>query len=592
MQLVQKHRNDHQLDSLILRDLYSEQSITITSSPSALAHQFENHLQHSQQDVEQLMDQLQLEQLLQIKNNENQQYVTSNKNIARVLDKIQNEKILLEQRLLQKDQEIARLQNQLKQHDNHHHQNQTQSAVICKSSPSLSSSSNQKSIIGAERINSECISSDEIILFNVNTPQLPHQSGNNDLANKKNFTNEVILIHSSSSQPRQQQGQLQQQGPLTKKEGETQPTIIILPLAYDQKEILVRPLVEKYLIHTLKQNVKLSAFHRVKKNTQHGQKKILLQRIEVRLDEKNTLWLNSYIGAGRYGKVYLIEYNGHQLALKVQTPIDTWDYCLLQHIHEQYASSQGNPFIVKPYALFKDEKSSYFIMDYIDQGTLYDCFVFYINQTRTSLPESLIQLFALRILQAVVSLHQIHVIHNDIKLDNIMLNLCLKNDDLSLLPLVYDTQNIMWQKQSIQLIDFGLAVDLNLLPSSHSSYLAKAGWSPSKKTTDMPAIQNRSTWVPFHLDYFSIANSVHILLHEKPLVNGLPFQSKRYWDKSLWEEFFKVLLQPTCTSIDDGVASLRVLINQFEHSLTYGQHSRAIQKHLLSFITHNHLQKT
>ncbi|CAO3614106.1 unnamed protein product [Cunninghamella blakesleeana] len=571
--IQKRNLSHHPFEKLQLKDINSKnQPVSSVSSTSALKNKDDGNQPHDQQKNEERIDHIHLEYSSQMKYNSIDYHINSKP--TRVLSQIENEIYLSEKKSSQKKEGFF-LENQRIQYGDDHPQDQIQQLI-----PKLTVNENNNN-------------SNDVVLFSIKTPSEKMALSNNNINN-----NEVIIVHSSSLiQSQQQQGQQ-----LTKK---TSPIIVVLPLPYDQKQSLAASLVEKYLINTLKHNINPSTFNKVKKNWQ--KKKPQLIKIDLKEtnddddsdnDYTNILWLNSFIGSGRYGKVYGVKWRNQQLALKVQTPVDLWDYCILQYIHEQYSSSRWNPYIVKPHTLFKDENTSYFIMDHLRQGTLYDFLLFYLDKNKTSIPEALIQLFALRLLQAVASLHKIHVTHNDIKLDNIMINLYSNNnsdndnddgvDQLDELPLVYNKDDTLWKKQSIQLIDFGLAINLDFFPDS---FLAKAGWTPSKKNTEMPAVQSGSSWIPFHLDYFSLANCIHILLHEKSITNGNPSRSKRYWDKSLWDDFFDSLLHPTSISIDDGVSALNNLINRFEHSLTHGQHNCTIRKHLLYFITHNHLQK-
>ena len=75
----------------------------------------------------------------------------------------------------------------------------------------------------------------------------------------------------------------------------------------------------------------------------------------------------------------------------------------------------NNDYVVSSYFIFRDEKNYYFVMEYLPGGDVYTLL------SKLFLPEKAIQLIVAETILAVNYLHQICIIHHDIKPENILI---------------------------------------------------------------------------------------------------------------------------------------------------------------------------
>lgn len=250
------------------------------------------------------------------------------------------------------------------------------------------------------------------------------------------------------------------------------------------------------------------------------------------------------IGQGGMAHVYLVQ-NTNTLSfygLKVQQPPHPWEFYILYQMYKRKKQQKNRLRVLPVYEFHQYIDKSYFIMPHIQHGTLLDALNLYRNN-QPSMPEPIVLLFTLQLLQQVIALHNIHISHNDLKLDNIML-VKRRTEKLKLPALV--------------MIDFGRSIDLTLFNNA----IYKADWPPVCALSDYPLLNKG--YYPIHADYWQLATMVHLLLFSVPMKyiyknNRYSIQNtiRRYWNKSLWVTFFETLLNPQ-------EANLQELIQEFE----------------------------
>ena len=131
------------------------------------------------------------------------------------------------------------------------------------------------------------------------------------------------------------------------------------------------------------------------------------------------------LGKGQFGAVLKMKsnINGQIYAVKwVELPKDEND--LKNLIREQYIMNKiSHPNIVTLYKTFEDEKYSYFVSEFID-GINLDKYIknFHINNPNKHIEQHLVINIFQQILSGLQYLHNNHILHRDIKPDNILID--------------------------------------------------------------------------------------------------------------------------------------------------------------------------
>lgn len=132
--------------------------------------------------------------------------------------------------------------------------------------------------------------------------------------------------------------------------------------------------------------------------------------------------------------------------------------------------------------------------------------------------------FCIEMLNIVQALHEIKIIHADIKPDNFLVQVCDNTIQL-------------------QLIDFGCSIDMTLLPPG-------ASFTRQVTTENFVCCEMRDGrhW-NYHTDYFCVAATAHVILFDKYIqmqkkdgLWSLTSKFARYWRQDLWNTFFSSLL--------------------------------------------------
>ncbi|GAA5804478.1 hypothetical protein HPULCUR_009973 [Helicostylum pulchrum] len=198
---------------------------------------------------------------------------------------------------------------------------------------------------------------------------------------------------------------------------------------------------------------------------------------------------------------------------------------------------QRFPRVLPNYGFYQYLDKSYILMAYVQTGTLLDVLNLYRTKQQSScMSEPIVLLFILQLLKQIEALHRIHITHNDLKLDNVMLGM-RKNPK---------------KFPALIIIDYGYSVDLLALENQDCN-TCKATWSPACPQSDYPLLN--TAYHPIHADYWQLATMAHLLLFGLPMrytatitkqITTYRIQQtiKRYWHKQLWLHFFEFLLNP------------------------------------------------
>ena len=157
------------------------------------------------------------------------------------------------------------------------------------------------------------------------------------------------------------------------------------------------------------------------------------------------------LGSGTFGEVYLTENekNHKQFATKViptsflkrpelKKYIDSEIKIMKQLDHEN---------TIKLHEFFQTNNNLYFIMEYINGGTLSDYLSSYKLKTGKPFSQKMIQHFVKQIVQGLIYIHSKNIIHRDLKLDNILLSF----------PSKIPKENREYSQATVKIIDFGLS---------------------------------------------------------------------------------------------------------------------------------------
>ena len=110
----------------------------------------------------------------------------------------------------------------------------------------------------------------------------------------------------------------------------------------------------------------------------------------------------------------------------------------------------NNDYVVNSYFIFQDKKNYYFVMEYLPGGDVYTLL------SKNNLPKKTIQLIVAETILAVNYLHSIHIIHHDIKPENILISIKghFKLSDFGLSKTLQDDNEYDVEKKLKNFVEF------------------------------------------------------------------------------------------------------------------------------------------
>ncbi|KAE8286451.1 Mitotic checkpoint serine/threonine-protein kinase BUB1 [Larimichthys crocea] len=263
-----------------------------------------------------------------------------------------------------------------------------------------------------------------------------------------------------------------------------------------------------------------------------------------------SLRVDCVLGEGAFATAYQATdpMTSERMVLKVQKPANPWEFYintqLDARLHPDVRHLYSN---VRSAHLFRD--GSVLLTELHNYGTLLNAVNIYKTLSDKVMPQPLVMYFTVCILNMVERLHDIHVVHADIKPDNFLLgerfleNKCFEPENMD---------------HGLVLIDLGQSVDMELFPegTAFTGKCLTSGFQCTEMLSGKP-------W-NYQTDYFGLAGTVYCMLFGTYMqvtneggvwkTNGM-FRRNPHSD--LWQDFFHTLLNvPDCSSLPD-LQSLR-----------------------------------
>jgi len=163
------------------------------------------------------------------------------------------------------------------------------------------------------------------------------------------------------------------------------------------------------------------------------------------------LTLLKCLGRGSFGEVYLTSKKGTQLKFatkkisKKLSNIPKFKQYLNNEI--QILKEISNEYIIKLYEVKETTNYNFLVMELCNGGELSKCLEDYQNKYHKPFSEEIVQYLMRQIISGIKYLHNNHILHRDIKLDNILVNFDSEEDN----------KNKNMLKSKIKIIDFGFA---------------------------------------------------------------------------------------------------------------------------------------
>ena len=164
--------------------------------------------------------------------------------------------------------------------------------------------------------------------------------------------------------------------------------------------------------------------------------------------------LEKYIGKGAFGEVYLTSKEG-DTKKKYATKKIVRDEFEKDEGTKKYLSNEIvvlqnliHPNIIKFEEVKKSKMYYYIIMEYCNGGTLSEALEKYIKKNSKPFSEEIVRYLMRQIIDGFKFIHSRNIVHQDVKIYNILLN--YENEE--------DKQELNLMKAQVKITDFGLAI--------------------------------------------------------------------------------------------------------------------------------------
>ncbi|XP_035630355.1 mitotic checkpoint serine/threonine-protein kinase BUB1-like [Oncorhynchus keta] len=265
-------------------------------------------------------------------------------------------------------------------------------------------------------------------------------------------------------------------------------------------------------------------------------------KMTIKMGE-GSLRVDCVLGQGAFATVYQATdlTTSEKMILKVQKPANPWEFYINTQLNARLQPSVRHLFTNIHSAHFF-QNGSVLLGELHNCGTLLNAVNLYKNLTDKVMPQPLVIYFTVCMLHMVEQLHSIHIVHADIKPDNLLLG------DRFLENKSFDPDNLY---HGLALIDLGQSIDMTLFPEG-TSFTAKCMTSGFQCTE----MRSGRPW-NYQTDYFGIAGTVYCMIfgtYMQVTQEGGVWKTNAVFRRNphsdLWTEFFHTLLNvPDCNSL-------------------------------------------
>ena len=171
------------------------------------------------------------------------------------------------------------------------------------------------------------------------------------------------------------------------------------------------------------------------------------------MQQIDDLILIKQLGKGGFGQVYLSQKknsNKYFATKKLNKAESDTKYRRYLLYEINILKTLNHPNIIKLEEVKKTTNHYYIVMEFANGGELSKCLEKYKLKYHRAFPEEIVQYLMRQIVSALSHIHNLNIIHRDLKLENIMLNFDSEKDK----------QELNMMKAQIKIIDFGCAIIL------------------------------------------------------------------------------------------------------------------------------------
>ena len=216
------------------------------------------------------------------------------------------------------------------------------------------------------------------------------------------------------------------------------------------------------------------------------------------------------IGKGSFGQVYLTSRKGHSefYATKIIKKIIADSAKVKKYFHNEIniLKEIEHKNIMKLIEIKQNSENYYLICELCNGGSLRQCVNKYLKMYNKTFSEEIIQYLMKQIIEALKYLHGKHIMHRDLKLDNILVNFKDENDK-SVLNM-YGAE--------VKIIDFGFAAHVDKKQDLHKSVLGSPLYMDPKLLKKYTRTSNIDiTGYDESIDIWSLGNIFYEMLTGK-----------------------------------------------------------------------------